>query len=87
MAQALHLANGETLNEKLRADSGAVASAVAEDLPDVEVIDALFRSALSRPPTAAERERLATLIASATDGLGGDEAKAARRQAIEDLAA
>ena len=83
MAQALHLANGSTLNDKLRSDSGAVAAATGT--ADARVIDDLFRSALSRSPTAAERDRLSALLAEAAEGLEPDEAKAARRQAIEDL--
>ena len=58
MTQALHLANGETVNEKLRAENGIVAKILASKASDDQVIDDLFVSALSRGPTDAERERL-----------------------------
>jgi hypothetical protein len=86
MAQALHLANGTTLNEKLRSDTGAVAAAVAAGQSDAEIVDRLFLAALARRPTGAERARLLPLLAEA--GAGPTDAKAlaaARRQAVEDL--
>src|SRR5262249_14961328 len=57
MSQALHLANGTTINEKLRSDSSAAARAVAAKQDDAAIVERLFLSALSRRPTAAERER------------------------------
>ena len=83
MSQALHLANGATINEKLRSDKGAVAKTLAAGASDDAVIDALFRAALSRPPTDAERTRLRAALASAAGRDGWDAAS--RRQAVEDL--
>jgi hypothetical protein len=86
VAQALNLANGSTLNAKLRDDNGAVSRLAASKAGDVEVVDALFLSALSRRPTDAERSRLAMVLADATAGIGdAKEARSSRRQAIEDL--
>jgi hypothetical protein len=86
VAQALHLANGPTLNEKLRSDAGAGARAIAAGLDDAAILDNLYRSALARHPTAAERSRLLAVLADAAAG-ESDPAKAAasRRQAVEDL--
>jgi len=77
MAQALHLANGATINDKLRDPKGAVAGAIASKATDAEVIDRLFLAALTRRPTGSERSRLTAVLAEA--GAEG------RRQAIEDL--
>jgi hypothetical protein len=86
VAQALHLANGSTLNEKLRGDKGAVARLIDADADDAAVLDTLFKTALSRPPTAEEKARLLPLLAEASAGIADPaEAKAARRQAVEDL--
>jgi len=86
VTQALHLANGGTLNEKLRSDSGAVAKAAASKATDAEVLDALFLSALSRHPTEAERSRLLPILAGAVEGQSDPKQAAAdRRQEIEDL--
>jgi hypothetical protein len=85
MAQALHLANGATLNEKLRADTGAVARLASGGASDAEILETLFLSALSRPPTDSERSGMLPLLAEASSGLDGDEAAQARRQAVEDL--
>jgi hypothetical protein len=86
MSQALHLANGATINEKLRAENSAVARAIASHLGDTAVIDRLFHAALTRQPTKAERARLEKILTEATAGAGDPKAAAAaRRQAIEDL--
>ncbi len=77
MSQALHLANGTTINEKLRDPKGAVAKAIDAKATDTEIIDRLFLAALCRHPTETERTRLLKLI--------GSEDAALRRQAVEDL--
>ena len=86
MTQALHLANGETINEKLRAETGIVAKAAASKAGDDQVIDGLFLAALSRKPTDAERGRLLKILADSLAGLTDAKQQLdARRQAIEDL--
>jgi hypothetical protein len=86
VSQALHLANGDTLNAKLRDDKGAVARAAGSGQSDAEIVDRLYRGALGRPPTEAEKARLLPVLAEASTGPGDEKAKAsARRQAIEDL--
>ncbi|MBX6315056.1 MAG: DUF1553 domain-containing protein [Isosphaeraceae bacterium] len=86
IAQALHLANGDTLNAKLRDAKGAVARLAASKATAAEILDWLYRAALSRPPTEAERSRLLAILDGATAGLADEKAAAeARRQAIEDL--
>ncbi len=86
MAQALHLANGSTINEKLRSDASVTAKAVARNDSDREILDRLFVSALSRPPTEAERERMLKILKDSVSGLTDPKAIATtRRQAAEDL--
>jgi hypothetical protein len=81
LPQALHTINGETLNGKLMADEGRLAQMVAAGRSNAEVIDELYWSALSRPPTARERT---ALLARIGDGAG--VAPAMRRRALEDVA-
>jgi hypothetical protein len=86
MGQALHLANGATLNDKLRSNAGVIARALAAGQSDQAVLDRLFLSALCRQPTSAETERLKRLLESPTPASADPKARAlARRQAIEDL--
>jgi len=54
MAQALHLANGTTINDKLRSEAGVVARSIADNRPDDAILDRLFLAALCRRPTEAE---------------------------------
>ena len=46
VAQALHLANGDTINRKLQAADGVIAKLVEEGVPDEEVLRRLSLSAL-----------------------------------------
>jgi hypothetical protein len=86
LAQALHLANGGTLNEKLRDDQGAVARLAASDEAFGPIVDQLFRTALGRPPTPEENVRIVPVLEASVAGLEKPEERAAaRRQAIEDL--
>ena len=86
MAQALHLANGTTINEKLRSESSVAAKAIGRNDDDDAIVDRLFLSALARRPTPAERDRMLKALKDATAGLTDAKAIAtARRQAVEDL--
>jgi hypothetical protein len=80
VSQALHLNNGQTLNEKLRSGTSVVAGWVNQKLSDREVVDRLYLSALSRSPTAEERDRFVGILAEA-----GKDGPAARREALEDF--
>jgi hypothetical protein len=80
VTQALHLNNGRTLNDKLRDGNSVVAKWMAAKLPDAEIVDRVFRSALSREPTAAERSKFAAILADAAK-----DGPAARREAVEDF--
>jgi hypothetical protein len=86
VSQALHLANGDTLNSKLRDDKGTVARLAGSKATDAEIIDGLYKAALSRPPTDAERTKLLAILADPATGVTDPkEIASARRQAIEDL--
>ncbi|MFO0807730.1 MAG: DUF1553 domain-containing protein [Gemmataceae bacterium] len=76
VAQALHVANGPTLNDKLTAKDSIVSRWLAAKTPDSEVVRDLFARALSREPTPAESAKLLAVLTEAP----GD-----RRPALEDL--
>ena len=81
LPQALHTINGETLNEKVIDDRGVIARLFAAGRSNAEVLDELYWSALSRPPTARER----TAILAALERSPGADLDA-RRRGLEDLA-
>jgi hypothetical protein len=85
LTQALHVINGETINEKLRAPEGTIARLVAEQVPDEQVIDRLYLATLSRTSSTDERTRIVAALKSARDQAESD-ATAARQSALEDLA-
>ncbi|HEY2911153.1 MAG TPA: DUF1553 domain-containing protein, partial [Gemmataceae bacterium] len=80
VTQALHLNNGQTLNDKLRGDKSVVAGWLKENLNDSAIVDRLFVAALSRTPTAAEKAKFAAILGDASKG-----GVAGRREAIEDF--
>ena len=80
VTQALHLNNGQTLNDKLRDPKSRASVWLAEKLPDDVIVDRLCLLALSRMPTAKEKAIFVTSLAEA--GKTGAES---RRAAMEDL--
>ena len=67
MAQALHIANGDTLNKKLAAKEGRIARLLADKTPDAQLLDDLFLATVSRYPTAAEKEKLLDALRETKD--------------------
>jgi hypothetical protein len=76
MTQVLHLANGETLNQKLTAKEGVLSRFVADNKAPEAMVEEAFLSSLARFPTDKERTRLGQAIADAN--------AAERRAALED---
>jgi uncharacterized protein DUF1553/uncharacterized protein DUF1549 len=84
VAQALHLTNGDTINQKLSAADGVISRLLTQNVTDEEVVRRLYLSALSRLPTEEERTAILAALAAAPGG-GDSSAQVARRQALEDL--
>ena len=87
VAQALHLSNGDTINQKLRAPGGIVEQWAQNEISDAQTLEQLYLAALCRLPTAAERARaLAVLAQSKPDPkLTLAQQQAARKATLEDL--
>jgi len=77
MSQALHIANGDTLNQKLKAKNNRIEQLLAAKASDGKLVEEIYLSALSRYPAAGEREKLLAILAEAKE--------AGRREAVEDL--
>ncbi len=76
MVQALHLSNGSTLNDKLRAQGSCVDQAM--DGADAgQIVDRAYMLSLSRSPTAKERAGLVKLLS--------ETPAKEKRAAVEDL--
>jgi hypothetical protein len=87
IAQALHLANGDTLNQKLRASGNALDSLLQRGISDEAALRELYLSALSRLPMPSEQAKaLAVLNESGWRALKTPEEQTrARRAVMEDL--
>jgi hypothetical protein len=77
MAQALHIANGETLNDKLAKKGNRIDQLLAKKLTNDQLVEEAYLLALSRPPGAPEKARMIQALAAAPE--------AERRAAVEDM--
>lgn len=64
MAQVLHLANGDTLNQKLSATNSILTRWLDQKLAPEKLIEELYLTALSRFPTPAEAEKMLRVLTS-----------------------
>ena len=78
MAQALHIANGDTLNVKLSAKDNRVEKLLASGKPDAAIVEDAYLLALSRTPTQGEHEGILKVLTAATT-------PADKRTALEDV--
>src|SRR5258708_38028386 len=79
VGQALHLNNGATLNDKLRAKNGRVEQWQNEKVSHADAVRRVFELALSREPTEADAKKFEVLLNEAAAGI-----TASRREALED---
>ncbi len=79
VTQALHIINGDTINQKLRAPGSAVDNFVRLGFSDEAIINHLYLSALSRTPSTGEMKNLRAALKQSDGG------KDSRRQAVEDV--
>jgi hypothetical protein len=80
VGQALHLNNGQTLNDKLRANNSRIEEWLGENVDDAEAVKRLFAMALCREPTTEELTKFTAIMAE-----GERDRKGNRRQLLEDL--
>jgi hypothetical protein len=77
MAQALHISNGDTVNQKLQAKGNRIDQLLAAKKSDEQIVEDAYLSALSRHPTAEERSKLLATLSEAKPE--------SKREVIEDL--
>ena len=84
ITQALHIINGETLNNKLRAPNNSVDMLIRLGFSDEQIVDYLYLASFSRNPTESERSSLLQALSSAEQDrvVGADDP---RRQALVDM--
>jgi hypothetical protein len=80
VGQALHLNNGQTLNDKLRAKGSRVEQWLSEKVSDEDAVRRLYQMALCREPTREELGKFTALMAE-----GERDRSATRREVLEDL--
>jgi hypothetical protein len=58
IAQVLHIANGDSINQKLGAKENAISRLLVAKMPPDKVVEEVYLSALARYPTDPERDRM-----------------------------
>lgn len=76
LAQTFEMVSGELIDELLRSSKGRIAEAIRQNQPANETIEALYWSALSRPPSSNERNAATQHVRDAGD----------QRRGLEDVA-
>ena len=76
VGQALHVSNGQTLNDKLRDEKSIVRTWLASKLSDEAIVDEAFGVALGRKPTSAERKKYLAALQTVPES---------KREVIEDV--
>ncbi|HYU54248.1 MAG TPA: DUF1553 domain-containing protein, partial [Gemmatimonadaceae bacterium] len=67
VAQVLHIANGDTINQKLGAKENTISRQLAAKTPPEKILEDAYLSALSRYPTETERERMLKTLSEAKE--------------------
>lgn len=81
VTQALHLNNGQTLNDKLRNSSSQIGKWISAKASNETIISELYQHALGREPSAAEMAKVLPIL-----NVSRTENDAMYREAIEDFA-
>lgn len=77
VTQILHIANGDTINKKLEAKNCRISKLLDDQTSNDKIIEDLYLSALSRYPTAKEKEKMLKTLSETADS--------DRRAVIEDI--
>ncbi len=85
ITQALHVINGDTLNDKLRAPDSTVGMLLKLGLSDEEVVNYLYLAAFSRYPTGPERAAIVSDLKSAEAQPVPGSTADPRRAALTDM--
>ena len=78
LVQVLHVSNGNTINEKLRAEGSVVDRLMKEKESDADIVEEAYLLCLSRPPMEAESREFVAILGESRDA-------AEKRTAVEDL--
>ncbi|MFN7140643.1 MAG: DUF1553 domain-containing protein, partial [Limisphaerales bacterium] len=77
VAQVLHLANGDTMHQKLTASTGRITRWIEKKSAPDEIIDEAYLAAFARPPSTGEKQKLLLALNEAPES--------DKRAALEDL--
>ncbi|MEO7297640.1 MAG: DUF1553 domain-containing protein, partial [Verrucomicrobiota bacterium] len=62
VTQVLHIANGDTINQKLEAKNNSLARWLEKKLPNEKIIEETYLAALNRLPTSGEQDKFLKVL-------------------------
>jgi hypothetical protein len=62
VSQVLHIANGNTINNKLEATNNVISGWIEQKIPAEKIVEDAYLSALSRFPTRVEKQKMLILL-------------------------
>ena len=81
ITQALHIINGDTLNNKLRAPDNSIGALIKRGLSDEQIVNDLYFASFSRYPKETERAALVKALRSAEQQKTSGSGRRAPRRA------
>src|SRR5207249_1783178 len=67
VTQVLHIANGDSINQKLSAKGNRIEKLLDEKTPPEKIVEEAYLNSLARYPTAAEKEKILDVLTEAKD--------------------
>ncbi len=67
MAQTLHISNGDTFNQKLETKDNVIGKLLAQKTSTAQIVEHAYLTALTRYPTAKEKEKMTDVLHQAKD--------------------
>jgi len=67
VTQILHIANGDTINEKLAAKKNVLSKLIEQKTPSDKIVEEIYLSALSRYPKVTEKEKILKVLRTAKE--------------------
>ena len=77
VTQVLHIANGDTINQKLAANNSRLSKLLHDNAPNQNIIEDAYLSSLSRFPTQAEKAKILKVL--------NDASPSERHAVVEDI--
>lgn len=85
LAKVLHFLNGDLLNDRIDSQHGRLTSLLSAKVTDIDLIESLYKTTLSRPPSSAERRYWKDQLTMVRDTSGDWQDRETRKEFFADV--